>query len=611
MPRRIAFALLVLMFAAATSAAAKTLHVCPHRCAYSQVAGAVAAAHDGDSVKVASGTYRGGFAITKSLTVDGAGAGRTTIRGGGPVITVGKLHASTEPAVTIRGVTITGGVTHSAFGETSDALGGGVFVPPAAERAAPTTLTIIGSAITGNLAAPTSVVRSPSGASCGSIGICPFAHAGGGGIDSWGDLTLRHSRVSGNQASGPLTSDANGGGIYSQDGRLTVDHSVVTRNRALAGTPDGRFAEGAGIMFDTFFSDQGTCVSPRSPCQFVLRDSVVTGNLSRLTSNLPLLASGGNFVLLANGGGIHVGDHIPSTVERSTISQNSAIATDRLGEAGSIDAGMIVGASPLTMRDSEVDRNVTKTTALTVADVAPVGSALEVDGSGTIVNTKIDRNVASTFSPSGAASTDGGLSVFDTDLLTVKNSTISNNVTQARSDTGSASVLGGGVFNNTQLTLDHVVVSHNTARAEGPSGTAQGGGIWNGDLVTGPPTLMLKNSSVVGNELVASPGIQRQGGGTFTTFPVARMNAVIAGNRPDQCVGCALTAAMARSGPAKFQADQASKRAASRKWVRSVRPLACRVSQSPQPEHGSNPTRIPVPSLDNADQAVGGLSNVP
>ena len=39
----------------------------------------------------------------------------------------------------------------------------------------------------------------------------------------------------------------------------------------------------------------------------------------------------------------------------------------------------------------------------------------------------------------------------------------------------------------------------------------------------------------------------------FTTFPVARMNAVIAGNRPDQCVGCALTVAVARNGLAKFQ----------------------------------------------------------
>jgi hypothetical protein len=140
-----------------------------------------------------------------------------------------------------------------------------------------------------------------------------------------------------------------------------------------------------------------------------------------------------------------------------------------------------------------------------------VGSALESDGSGTIVNTSVVGNVATTFSPAGVASTTGGLGVFDTDLVTVKNATISENLTVARSDTGSAEVLGGVVFNNTLLTMDHVVVSHNTARATGPDGDAQGGGIWNGDLITGPPVLTLVNSSVVGNALEASPGIPRAG----------------------------------------------------------------------------------------------------
>ena len=556
------------MWTGATSAAASTLRVCPHGCAYSQVADAVAAAHDGDSVNIAVGTYRGGFAIAKSLTVNGAGAGQTTIGGGGPVITVGTLDGSHEPTVTIRDVTITGGVTHSAFGATSEALGGGVYVPEAAEGAAPTTLTITGSAITGNTAAPTSDVVSPSGASCGPIGNCPFAHAGGGGIDSWGHLTVRYTLVAGNEASGPLTSDADGGGIYSQDGTLTVDHTVVTGNRALAGTPDGRFAEGAGIMVDNFFSDPGTCVSPRPACQFDIRDSVVNGNVSRLTSTLALFSSDGTFVLLANGGGIHVGDNIPSTVERTTIDDNAAISSDLQGEASSIDGGFLIGMSPLTMRDSHVDRNLTATTAQTVADVAPVGDALEVDGSGTIVDTSVDGNVATTFSPGGVASTTGGLGVFDTDLLTVTNSTISENLTLARSDTGSADVLGGGVFNNTLLSMDHVLVGRNTARAAGPDGTAQGGGIWNGDLVTGPPVLTLENSSVVGNALEAATGIRRQGGGLFTTFPVIRVNTLIAGNRPDQCVGCPATAAMARRAAEKPEVARASEAMTDRRWIK-------------------------------------------
>jgi filamentous hemagglutinin len=557
---------IALTWASAAQATAATLHVCPHGCGYRQVADAVAAAHAGDSVSVAEGTYRGGFAITTDLALSGAGAGQTTIRGGGPVITVGTLDASSEPTVTIRGVTITGGVTHSAFDTTFEALGGGVFIPPAAAGASPTALTIIGSAITGNVAAPSSEID--SGMPCGPSGDCAFAHAGGGGIDSWGDLTVRSTLVAGNQASGPFTSDADGGGIYSQQGTLTVDDTVVTGNRALAGIPDGRFAEGAGIMVDSFFSPDGTCVSPQPSCQFDLRDSVVNGNASRLTSALPLLSTDGNYVLLANAGGIHVGDHIPTTVQRSTINDNAAVSSDPEGEASSIDAGMIVGASPLTMRDSQVDRNLTATTALTVGDVGPAGSALEVDGSGAIADTSIDGNVASTVSPGGAASTAGGLFVLDTDLLTVENSTISGNLTVAQSDTGSATVLGGGVFNNSLLLMDHVTVSRNRARAEGPAGDAQGGGIWNGAFIIGPPALTLERSSVVGNALEASAGIARQGGGVFTTFPIVRVSTVIGGNRPDQCVGCSLAAAMARRGTASSVAARQSERTANRREAR-------------------------------------------
>jgi fibronectin-binding autotransporter adhesin len=568
--RLIIGAMLALALLSAASASAATLHVCGHGCTYRQVSDAVAAAHTGDSVSVANGTYHGGFAITKDLALNGAGAGQTRITGGGPVITVGTLDASSEPTVTIRGVTINGGVTHSAFGTTIEALGGGVFIPPAAVGATPTTVTIVASAITGNVAAPSS--ETDAGFPCGPSGDCAFAHAGGGGIDSWGDLTVRSTLVAGNEASGPLTSDADGGGIYSQEGTLTVDNTLVTGNRALAGVPDGRFAEGAGIMVDNFFSPDGTCVSPQPSCQLVLRDSVVNGNTSRLTSTLPLVSSDGSFVMLANAGGVHVGDNIPTTVERSSISDNDATSSDPEGEASSIDAGMIVGASPLTMRGSQVDRNLTATTALTVGDVGPAGSALEVDGSGTIIDTNIDGNVATTFSPDGAAITAGGLGVFDTGVLTVRQTTISDNFTLARSDTGSATVLGGAVFNNTQLVMDRVMISHNTARADGPAGDAQGGGIWNGALVTGPPTLTLQNSSVVGNALESSPAISRQGGGLFTAFPVVRVNTLIAGNRPDQCVGCSLATAMGRHAMARTVTARRGQRTASGTRIRRGKP---------------------------------------
>jgi len=525
---------------AVAPASAATLDVCPHGCAYSQVAAAVAAAGNGDTVNVAPGTYQGGFTISKDLTLNGAGARQTTISGGGPVITVGVYNAASEPTVGISGFTITGGDTHSAFGESNLALGGGVWVPPAADNGTGATLTITGSVITGNAVAPTTAVD--AGFSCGPTGDCQFAQAGGGGIDSWGDVTLEDTIVNNNEAAGAVTSDADGAGIYSQEGALTVDRSVIIDNQAIATIPNGRFAEGAGIMFDTTFSAPA-CTLPQPTCTLVIRDSVVSDNASTVTSSLPSFGQGQLISIGANAGGVHVGDDIPTTVRNTAIDANSATATDLEGEPSAIDAGMILGDSPLTMQNVNIDNNRTITTSATTADVGSNGNAIELDGPGTISDTKIDDNVATSTSPDGAAATDGGLAVLnftgDPKLVTVENSVISGNITQAHSSTGSASVLGGAVFNNSLLLMRNVRISGNAGRADGPTGVAQGGGIWNGVDASGPPVqLTLENTSVTNNVLTGTPGIRLQGGGLFTTSPVALTNTTIERNQPDQCVGC-------------------------------------------------------------------------
>jgi hypothetical protein len=74
---------------------------------------ALDAARDGDTIRIAPGTYPGGATIDKSVRVHGAGAGRTIIRGGGPVLTIGTFGADSEPTVLLSGLTITGGMTRS------------------------------------------------------------------------------------------------------------------------------------------------------------------------------------------------------------------------------------------------------------------------------------------------------------------------------------------------------------------------------------------------------------------------------------------------------------------------------------------------------------------
>lgn len=534
----------------AATAQATQFSVCASGCAYGQPADAVSAASDGDTVALGPGNYAGGFAVDKSITVTGAGPGLTTIRGGGPVVTVGLYGAAIEPTVTLRGLTIAGGLTSSSAGQENVALGGGVWIPPSADGGVGATVTIADSAITGNTVAPSASVDAGADLPCSDTSDCLFALAGGGGIDSWGDLTVEHSVISDNTATGPATSDADGAGIYGQQGMLSVQASVITRNRAIAGPTAGRYAEGAGIMFDTFFS--GGCAAPAPACSVDIRDSTVSGNDSALTTNLPAFAKGTLIGTGVNAGGIHIGDGIPTSVLRSTIAGNTATAENSAGEATAIDAAMLVGDSPLSMQGVRVSGNRTLNTVATSTDIGPGGSTVELDGPGKLTNVALVHNLCSETSASGLAADTGALAVFnfsgDPRLVTVRDSVISGNVAEADSANGQAIVQGSGVFNNSLLAMNTVAVSGNIARATAPGGTAQGGGIWNGANLSGPPVqLTLTASIVVGNALTASPGIDRQGGGLYTTSPVTLDHAVIASNRPDQCVGCSIaTQAMTR-----------------------------------------------------------------
>src|SRR3954449_12697496 len=74
---------------------------------------AVDAAQDGDTVRLAAGTFAGGATVTKSVALVGAAENATVLRGGGPVLTIGTMFDPTPPTVSIRDVTITGGRTTS------------------------------------------------------------------------------------------------------------------------------------------------------------------------------------------------------------------------------------------------------------------------------------------------------------------------------------------------------------------------------------------------------------------------------------------------------------------------------------------------------------------
>jgi hypothetical protein len=429
--------------------------------------------------------------------------------------------------VSIHGVTITGGITRSSWaaqfnGDGVVALGGGIEIPPNANFDGGATVTIRNSAITGNRVAPSATV--PSGIPCPG-GDCPFALASGGGIDSWGTLTLKGTTVSDNRvgtASGlsDLASDAVGGAIASRLGPLRVEDSVISGNQASATGPNGRFAEGGGVY------------APGGSLR--MTNSAVTGNSALLDASLPDTVE-----MLAQSGGIFIGSG-PATIVASRIVDNSVAMTNSAGNATAFSGGMNVGPdvdfrmSDSVIADNEVDSETTGSQGDAEGDTG--GAALV----GKVTNTRISGNTVTVSSAAGDAfAAIGGLLQFG--LLT--NSTVGDNHLQATSPNGSAGAVGGGVMvAENSLTLRNSTVSGNTSVVTGQDGVGRGGGIYDGptpfDGLQGS-ALVLVNSKVTGNSLSGGVGTTLQGGGLYVqNQPLTSTHSVIAGNSPDQCFGC-------------------------------------------------------------------------
>jgi hypothetical protein len=514
----------------AAPASATTLTVCLHGCAYSQVGAAVAAAGDGDVIWVGPGTYAGGFSVDVSVTIRGTGPAATIISGGGPVMTIGSFGAASEPTVDVEGVTITGGVrTAGAF-----ARGGGVAIPPgaAASQTPGATVTIANSIITGNRVAPTAVVD--SGLPCPGLfpglfpdGDCPFAGAFGAGIDSWGNLTVTHTTVSDNLAGAAsglsaLASEANGGGIASESGGLTVTNSVIRDNSATASGPDGTFADSGGI-----FAGGST---------FALTNSSVTGNVARLDAALPDSVPGG---LAAIAGGVHIaGSIVSATVSNSIVSGNSVTMTNSVGSSGADSGGIHMDVNAPLSNDVISDNTVM---ALTLPGSS--GNAAGDSGAGelggTITHSRLTGNSVTATAVAGQATASGGATIV---VGTMTNDTVAGNAVAADSPTGAAQVEGGGLLAGGELTLQDTTVIGNAGLANGTPATALGGGIFDAPVPNGGPpggALQLVNSRVVGNHLLGRSGATLQGGGIYAAGETVTLtHSRVAGNRPDQCIGC-------------------------------------------------------------------------
>jgi len=213
----------------AVPAQAATLNVCPSGCKYTQIPQALAAAASGDMISVAPGTYRGGFTISKNVTVVGSGAGQTTVKGTGRVgvdITVASGVTTTIEALTVDAAAAGTGLAGDAvynFGSLTvqDAAVTGSDNNGALFNQGPLTMdhgTVSGNSATGIVigGGPVAINRSTISGNGG-----PFA----GGIDIGNSVTvsIAHSTISGN--GGERT-----GGVNNNNGTLTIRASTISGN---------------------------------------------------------------------------------------------------------------------------------------------------------------------------------------------------------------------------------------------------------------------------------------------------------------------------------------------------------------------------------------------
>jgi hypothetical protein len=500
----------------------------------------LAHARDGATIRLPAGVFDGPVTVTASITLQGAGAGRTIIRGGGPVITIGS--STSAPTVTLADLTVTGGVSNSdpqaphcgpdtGCGPgypTVTALGGGIEAFPG------TRVTLLRDAVTGNLARPVGTVPSTV-STCPGDTPCPISLAAGGGIDNWGAMTLDGTTVRDNRATGI---QANGGAIVDEAGAtLALRDATVTGNVAAAPGPLGRFASGGAIHVAT-------------GGRLTVEDSRVSSNHTLLANTIPSPypeQGGGVAVNDACCGAIKVSTGGSLTIRRSHIDRNTVTVDAPLGEPFGTDAALCACDAdvPLDLEDSTVHANTLAVRVRSSADAGPSGpSAIEADSDTLIRATAITGNAITITATDGDAAAFGAIAFYyfgEQPPVTIAHSLIAANRAVATSPHGTATVQGAGITNDGPLLLDHDLIAHNHGDAHGATASAQGAGIWNGVTLGGPDSpLTLHDTTVTANALTGSPGAALAGAGLYTVgFPTTITDSPINANTPDQCAGCA------------------------------------------------------------------------
>jgi hypothetical protein len=214
--------------------------VCPTGCSFARLQQAINATESGGAIRLCPITYPELITIAaKELTLLGAGAGRTILAGSGRPDAGTVVVVAADATVELRNLTVTGG---------HGTNGGGILNAGS--------MVLDGVNVTENK-----------------------ANFGAGIAQVDGGLTLRDSRVSGNEAF------VSGGGFYIDDGPVRLERSLVTGNEA-ASLGGGLYVQAGPVT---------------------LEDTPVTGNDA------------------ASGGGVYLAGavNITMTIEPGSVTGNS------------------------------------------------------------------------------------------------------------------------------------------------------------------------------------------------------------------------------------------------------------------------------------------------
>ncbi len=255
-------AFMLAAFLSAIPAGAATLTVCSTGCDHVTIQGAATAANPGDTIQILSLSphTEGEIFLTKDLTIDGFGAGTTTVQAAttAGAATVPVFVVTNGANVTMLDLAIRFGVGSDGGGivildghvmledvqvviNTATGKGGGIYV--AATGSLETNRTIIddneAGSNGGGVAAAGPVEMVDTYVTNNSV-VSQHADVSGGGIWSGHTLTLRSCRLVSNhvEAHGQ-TEKALGGGLYYQGPNLVIEDSTISSNTLDAFDPWG------------------------------------------------------------------------------------------------------------------------------------------------------------------------------------------------------------------------------------------------------------------------------------------------------------------------------------------------------------------------------------